>query len=97
LRCQRNIAEFFLLGRAKDWGVKWTSYKDRDHDTAKGTMVQVLRLLERHLVLPRNDRTLLKAIDRVRKHSFPFKIHMRARLVTESQKAVKARTPNNQG
>jgi hypothetical protein len=84
----------FLLGRATDWGVKGTAYKDHSDGSAKGTLVQVMRLLQPRLVQPASDRTLLKAIDRVRKGSFPFRVHnIRARPSTKGRQKS---TPNNQ-
>jgi hypothetical protein len=57
----------YLLEMAEEWGIEWTAYKDRDDGrTAKGSLVQVLRLLAPYIVLPRSDATLLKAIDRAR-------------------------------
>jgi hypothetical protein len=84
----------FLVGRAKAWGGHWTAYKDHSDGSAKGTLVQVLHLLQPHLRLPHNDRTLLKVIDRARKGlGFAGTSLRRARAVYESHQVAKATHP----
>jgi hypothetical protein len=57
----------YLFEREEEWGIEWTAYKDRnDGGAAKGSLVQILRLLAPYIVLPRSDSTLLKAIDRAK-------------------------------
>lgn len=69
---QRPELDFFLylfLGLTRQYGADAKAYKNRETEKAAGGLVEILRLVAPCFApgfLPKNDRTLLDAIDRAR-------------------------------
>ena len=69
---ERPELDFFLylfIDLVRRYGADAKAYKDRDTEAAAGTLVEILRLVAPCFApgfLPKNDRTLLDAIDRAR-------------------------------
>jgi len=69
---ERPELDFFLylfIGLTRRYGVDPKGYKDRGTEAAAGALVEILRLVAPCFApgfLPKNDRTLLDAIDRAR-------------------------------